>query len=300
MKDYKASKYTRSAVKCNRLREEKKPKPPRPPRDWGATFARLKRGALLFGRGLAVVTAVAALVIGVRVAVFESSTFRVATVRVESSGRIAADVIRAQSNIRPGQSMFDIDLELVGRKIAENPWIATARVERRFPREVVIHVSEHLPAAVINLGCLYYVDESGVVFKPLEAGDKVDYPLLTGIERQTLIDQPEETQRLLAGAIELLKVVAARPAFHLGKVSEVHIDANGGYDLLTLNGGVPIRVGFDNYAAKLARLERVLPELEARMPIVRYVDLNVVDRVIVKLDTSLVTGKDKNNGATKG
>lgn len=290
MRDYKsyrsdsvtATRYTRSKVKANRKRKE-----PTPPRDWQGLIHKLAIGGKWLGLGGAVIGAGALVVAGGKFMVYDSPFFRVDTVQVENASRVGAEQICDSSDIRRGASMFSLDLDLIGRKIEENPWIATAQVQRVFPRTVTIKVTEYEPMAIINLGCLYYVAPDGTVFKPLESSDKIDFPLLTGIDQTDILDRPEESRQLLAGAVELLQVLAARTAFHVGKISEIHIDPSQGYEMLTFEGGVPIKIGFDHYEQKLARLERIFAELEPRLPVTQYIDLNAVDRVIVKLDPSL-------------
>jgi cell division protein FtsQ len=49
-------------------------------------------------------------------------------------------------------------------------------------------------------------------------------------------------------------------------------------------GGVPIRIGFDHFSAKLDMLEKIYGELKPRLSSLRYIDLNVMDRVIVRVD----------------
>ena len=65
------------------------------------------------------------------------------------------------------------------------------RCDRVFPREVVIPVHERVPQAIINLGYLYYVDGGGEIFKVLSSDDRLDFPVITGIDRQFLLENPE-------------------------------------------------------------------------------------------------------------
>lgn len=262
------------------------------PRDWSKILHR----ALTAG----VVTVGTVLVIGGTLILWElvsdSRFFSVESIRVENQAMVSAEEVRDLSDVVPGLSIFDLDLELIGRKIAENPWIAEARVERVFPREVVIRVREHVPAAIANLGCLYYVDGDGVVFKPLAAGDRIDYPLVSGLDRQFLLDQPQEAGALLKEGMTLLQELQRRTVFGVNQISEIHLDANEGIDIYTLVSGVPIRMGHGNFAEKLDRLERVYTELVPRLAVLQYIDLNVVDRVIVKVDSSLTLAPEGNPG----
>ncbi len=264
-----------SRVKANRRKRE-----PRQPRDWKKLFRRLLGVSLWAGGG---VLAVAALLFGTEM-LLASDYFRVERVQVLGNGRVATQEIVDLSNVHPGQRIFDLDLEMIGRKIGENPWIAEARVERIYPREVVIRIAERTPRAVINLGYLYYVDGTGTIFKLLDTGDSLDYPVVTGIDRRQLLESPQETRQQLVEAMGLLEELAKRHGFTLADVSEVQIDPAAGLTLYTTSGGVPVRMGFGQFEHKLDRLEHLYAELRPRLPVLKYIDLNVVDRVIVKLE----------------
>ena len=275
MRDFKTDKPAR--VKGNRLKREKQP------RDWRKLLPRLLGIGLFLGKlALAVLLVGGALLAGRTV--FHSGYFAIAKVQVENLNRLQEDEVVGLSDIRIGGNIFDLDLEAIGRKIAENPWVAEAEVQRVFPREVVIKVREREPKAIINLGYLYYVDGEGEIFKVLNSDDRLDYPALTGIDRRFLLDNPEEAHQLLKDAMALLAQLEARRIFSLGEVSELHIDREDGFSVNTLRSGVPVRLGFKDFAGKLDRLERIYPQLKGRLAGLKYIDLNVADRVIVKLD----------------
>ncbi len=261
-------------VKKNRRRQERRP------RDWKKLFRVVFR--LGVSLGTFVLLACGAVLIGRLI--FDSDYFKIAAVNVENEQRVSAQEILALSEIRTGVSIFEIDLKAIGRKIEENPWIASAGVRRIFPQEVHIRVVEREPRAIVNLGYLYYLDAAGEVFKVLEPNDALDFPVVTGIDRTYLLESPDEARRLFSEAVGLLERIKTRSVFGITELSEIHIDPNDGFQLHTLAGGVPIRMGKGDFEDKLDRLERIYPELKPRLHALRYIDLNVADRVIVKLD----------------
>jgi cell division protein FtsQ len=277
--DLKAGKPAKT--KTNRRKRESRP------RDWKKFF----RVTLRLGVSLGTVVLIGFGAVLVGRLIFESDYFRIASVRVENESRVSSKEILALSEIRTGTRIFELDLDAIGRKIAENPWVATAGVRRIFPQEVLIRVVEREPRAIVNLGYLYYLDGTGEVFKVLEPGDSLDFPVFTGIDRTYLLESPEEARRLFAEALALLEKLEARAIFGAGELSEIHIHPADGFHLHTLVGGVPIRMGRGNYDDKLDRLERIYPELRPRLQALKYIDLNVIDRVIVKLDTTGVRRK---------
>lgn len=255
----------------------------RPPRDWSRVLARCLRLGLALGAACLVL---AGGFFGGRL-LFESGYFGVDRILVENLKRVSREDILSLSDVRPGMNLLDLDLRLIGRKIEENPWIAKAEVQRVLPRDLVIRVSEREPKAVINLGYLYYLDGEGKVFKVLEPQDALDYPVITGIERQYLIDNEKDAEAILKQAAALLDEMQSRQIFNLKEISELNITPSGEVSLYTYTGGVQIMLGKDGFAAKLDRLEKIYPELKLRLMTLKYIDLNVADRVIVKTDNRL-------------
>ncbi len=271
----------RAKIKRNRLLEE------REPRDWKKIFHRALRLAVF---SFSAILVVAGGTLSAQV-ILDSGYFHISSIRVENAARVGEEEIVALSDIRLGSSIFSLDLAMIGAKIEENPWIAQAAVERLFPSEVVIRVRERVPKAIINLGYLYYVDGEGEVFKVLGGGDRLDFPVITGLDRTEMLQDPEPPRRKLREAMALLLELEGREVFNLAQVSEIHIDEVEGFRLYTNRGGVPVRFGHRGFRQKLDRLERIYPELEPSLQALKYIDLNVADRIIVKLDNRRRTGR---------
>jgi cell division protein FtsQ len=237
---------------------------------------------------LAMLTGLAYLVGQVLVA---SDYFKVRQIRVENQRRISREEILALSDIRAGSNIFELDLDRIGERIEENPWIAGAQVRRVFPDKLHIRVEERVPRAIVRLDYLYYLDASGEIFKMVEHGDRLDFPVISGIDRQELIDRPAQARRHLGEALALLDNLAARQVFGLSEVSELLVDDSAGITLYTCSGGVPVRIGRSGFDVKLDQLEHIFPELKTRLAAIDYIDLNVARRVIVKTDAGDVRGK---------
>ncbi|MEZ4600173.1 MAG: cell division protein FtsQ/DivIB [Syntrophotaleaceae bacterium] len=281
MRDIKNSRAPRVKGKANRFKKQ------RTPWAWRRFFGKLLRVSVYLV-SIALLTCGGVLTARMLVA---SDFFAVARVRVENQQRLSQEEILALSDIQVGANIFDLDLDMIGRKIEENPWVATACVERIFPDEVMIRVSERRPAAIVSLGYLYYVDETGEIFKVLDAKDSLDYPLISGMDRQRLLEKPEESRNELRAAVELLAQLDRRNIFQLDEVSELSLDAREGMTLYTYHGGVPVRLGTSGFGDKLDRLEAVYRELQPRLAAIDYIDLKVAERVIVKLDDKFSRGK---------
>lgn len=272
MNDFKANKQKK--IKTNRRKQEKQP------RDWKKLFHCLLRIGIASGTGFLLASGAfltAQLLL-------ESGYFDVKQIRVEHQVRVSEAEILEASDIKLGDSLFDLELHMIGRKIEEQPWIARADVERTFPDQVVIRVVERVPRAIIDLDFLYYVDAGGEVFKMLEAGDRLNFPVISGIDRQSLLEHAEQSKDCLKLALRLVDELERRSLFNLDAVSEIYYDAQEGLIVHTQAGGVPVLFGSEGFSDKLDRLEKIYPELKPRLLALKYIDLNVADRVIVKLD----------------
>ncbi len=258
----------------NRVKRERKPINWRPMVTWGT---RIVLGVLVVA------------VVGI--AGYEGYRFasrvkinllQVEAIEVSKLRHLTRDEVVDLTGVRPGDSMLGLRLRRIGEQLAKNPWVETVQVRRYFPHTLSIEVAEREPVAVMNMGFLYYMDAKGEVFKPLNQGDSLNFPVITGVTEEELTRDPKGTKEMLAGAVALMDMLKKGSAFTLADVSEIHIDKGFGLTLFTAAGGVPVRLGKEGYEAKLARFATVYGELKAQMAAVEYIDCDYQDKIIVK------------------
>jgi cell division septal protein FtsQ len=173
-------------------------------------------------------------------------------------------------------------LKRVGEQLQKNPWAEKVKVRRYFPHTLAIEISEREPVAIVNMGYLYYLDKKGEIFKPLNEGDRLDYPVLTGINEEDMGKDPAGARDALKGALALMALLKGVQFPALADISEIHYDKGYGFTLFTVQGGVPVKLGNSAFGEKLARLARIYPGLQAQMPTLEYIDLDYNDKIIVK------------------
>ncbi len=241
----------------------------------------LKKGGRILGV-LAMVAMVAFFGAELYTRLFRVSLLNVERIEVTNLQRLQQEEVLAMTGVNPGEDMFGLDLRRIGAQLEKNPWIKTVRVKRRFPHTLAIEVTEREPVAIVNLGYLYYLDRDGELFKPLAAGDRLDYPILTGLGEDDAGKDPKRYGEALKSAVEIIALLRAGTSFTLEDVSEIHLEPGFGVTLITVQGGVPVRLGNERFAEKLTRLARIYKELQAQMPALSYIDLDYNDRIIVK------------------
>jgi cell division protein FtsQ len=208
--------------------------------------------------------------------------FRLKTVEVSSSKRLSREEILAMAGAEPGRDLLRMNLKRMGEQIAQNPWVETVRIRRYYPDGLSISIVEREPLAVVNMGFFYYLDKKATVFKVLNQGDRLDYPVVTGFSEEDLSSDPAGTKEALQATCELLKILREKGAFILADVSEIHYDKGYGFTLFTASGGLPVKIGSGDFSGKIERFAKIYQELMAQRPTLHYIDLDYNDKIIVK------------------
>jgi cell division protein FtsQ len=259
----------------NRLKKQSKPRKPINYRSFLRKLAKVACGAALVSlAGLS----------GYELYRLAAKTTFLSLERIEVTNlkRLSRQEVVALAGVKQGDAMLALRLQSIGEQIAKNPWIEKVKIRRYFPDTLTIEVAEREPVAVVSMGYLYYLDTKGEIFKPLNEGDRLDYPVLTGISEEDMGKDPSGSKAMLKVTLELIAQLKSRTDFRLDDISEIHYDKGYGFTLFTASGGVPVKLGNDNFGEKLARFARIYRDLQAQMPTLQYIDLDYSDKIIVK------------------
>ena len=175
--------------------------------------------------------------------------------------------------IQPGQNILAVNVDVLARRVAVNPWIKNVYVGREFPNRIVVDVRERYPIALVKQGSEFYLmDSDGNVFKRLAQGDEVDLAIITGINVQD-----KTKSKLTLDTISLLKVFSGSNLYSfLGAISEAHVDDVFGLFLLT-DKGLYLKMGVSDFEKKLRKLALVLNEREKRGISNNYLNVDLAD-----------------------
>jgi len=214
--------------------------------------------------------------------VSRATLFKLETIEVSPLKKLSRGEVVAMAGVKPGDSLLGLKLKGVVEQLSKNPWVEQVQVKRYFPHTLSISLSERTPLAVANVGCLYYLDAKGQLFKALADGDRLDYPLITGVAEDDLVKDPAGSKDAFKSALTLIDTLRAGKVFGLEDVSEIHYDKGFGFTLFTMQGGVPVRVGNGGFSEKIARLSNIYQDLKPQMQALDYIDLDYSDKIIVK------------------
>ncbi len=218
--------------------------------------------------------------------VHSAKAFAIRDIEISGLSRLSRAEVLAAAGLAVGQNVFEVSPEQARAHLLHSPWVAEARVTRRLPGSFRIELSEQQPAALLQLERLYLVSEEGSVLKPVQPGDPVDLPVITGVDTAQFRGDLGYRTSLLVAAVTLLHDYRDVGLWRREPLAEIHVDGDAGFALYVGQDPMLVRVGQRPYGKKLRRLRQILDELRADRERPAYVYLDNVrrpDRVAVRL-----------------
>ncbi len=218
----------------------------------------------------------------VYVHLLEDPCFRVREIEVEGGRKIPKETLLSLTVIEGMPNLFSVKLKEVIKRLETHPWIEQVRVRKVFPDKILIQIEERKPMAIIQLEDLYYIDAKGEIFSRVGEGDEYNYPYITGLSRQVLEKDPTEAKRMIAKALEILRIEGKEKLPPLEEISEIHMEKAFGIQCFTKTGGVEVRMGWEDFGEKLAKLSLIWADLRKRGVSAVSVDCSDLKRMVVK------------------
>lgn len=239
--------------------------------DQAAVRAAAKSTAVRTMKGLAVIALLVAICAATawgasrgKTYLYTSPTFAIEGFAFEGTRHADEEELARLSGIGLGDNIFEADLVAAEKAMSAHPWVRRLSLERDYPRTVTVRVIEHEPAALADLGGLYYVDAEGEPFKKLGPGEDGDLPILRGVSREDYLAREAEVEELFREALEALAAYREAGLEKTAPASEVKVDRVDGLILYCGKDAVAVKLGFEGYREKFGRLEQLLAELRSR------------------------------------
>jgi len=201
-----------------------------------------------------------------------AKTFALARLTFEGVAHADEAELARLTGINAGDNIFQIDTLAAERALSAHPWVRRVSIEREIPRAVVVRVIEHRPAALAELGGLYYVSDAGKAFKRLGPGEPADFPILRGPSREEYAAHGEEVEALFRDALEAMAAWRDAGLDKRAPLSEIKVDRLEGLTAVCGRDATAVKLGTGDYREKLERLDRLLTELSrkgARAEVIR-------------------------------
>lgn len=217
-----------------------------------------------------------------------SPYFRIKDIKnIEISGthRLSPDLIREWARLGPETNLLALRPHRAEQAITAHPWVARAEITRKWPNRVQIKITEREPAALVQLGELYYADRQGNLFKPLSPGDPLDFPVITGLKQEEFI--PDQGGPLIYSQVmEVMDTLKeAAPPLNLANISEIHADRERGFTVFANGLKSGVHLGLTDFPAKLQKFAQIWPVLTQKgyLNQVSIINLDYPQRALLSL-----------------
>lgn len=192
---------------------------------------------------------------------------RLESARVEGLERLSEKEILRAANLRAGLNIMQLSLDDIAARVMKVPGVKSARVSPKIPYRVQIAVEEREPIACLQKEKIFLVDDQGVLFPTVGAGELIDLPVITG---EVAANKSNAGLRRAVAFIAKTKEAYPTIYSHLGEV----IVKGGKIEFRLKEGGAAVLSGDPTSPATLVKLEQFLiqrgGELTSRS---QYVDL---------------------------
>lgn len=187
-----------------------------------------------------------------------SDFFQITDISIDGCRRLSKSRVLELSGVDIHANLLTLGADEARGRIEADAWVAKAVIERHWPNQLEVKITERKPVAMINLSSgLHFVDRKGVVFAPALPPEDIDFPVISGLAE---IGEPgSESHGAMLAALRFVGYAGGgNPVLPRQNISELQVAADGGLILLLADRPFPIYLGRERLKTKYYRLARVL------------------------------------------
>lgn len=233
--------------------------------------------------GVAAATALLGAAVGGVQWALVSPRFAVQASDVDVTGlsRLTREEVLSAAGLEGARNLLRLDPVAMVGGIEALPQVRRAEVIRRLPNRVQIVIEERRPFTLVHAGRLHWIDESGVAMGPEPRAVSAPMPVLSGLSAEELAAAGRAPSPRMTAGLALLRVLLRTGGPLVGQISEVDVSRGDGPVLYTLDG-IEVRLGAEDWEARIARLLGVLAQLSSTGEAVSAIDLRFRNQIILK------------------
>ncbi len=213
-----------------------------------------------------------------------SQYFRLDKIAVKGiNSSLREEVVKA-SGLEGVENLFSIDMAEIQRKIEAHPWIRSASLKRGLPHTLYVEAEAQKALAIALLDDMYFINEHGVAFKQVEQDEYRDFPVITGLKKESGVNGESIGRVLLfLGTLDF-----GNTRFSIEDISEIHVDRYGGISVYLVEHPFRVFMGKGDFVEKLHLLSRVTRHLKdnQRLYDVRIIDLDYPEGAVVGFENN--------------
>jgi len=206
--------------------------------------------------------------------------FKVKSIVFKGDYSIEKDVQSRLLSSYVGKNIFGVFSKDIQRTIKKDPKVKEAKIEKRYPSQILIDVFKKKPVFLVNLDDIYGLTENKEIIPLFEKGQTYSYPIITGLRLSSFNFYRQMTDRRIDLATRIYQAIKEVDPALFANISEISLRDVKNPVLFLLPYGVRVILGTGNYLLKTKRLKSILAQEDLEE--IKTIDLRFKSQALVK------------------
>ncbi len=216
----------------------------------------------------------------------QTTHFQARRITVSGLKRLDRQQLLTIAGIKEPVNILSVNLSVARKRLLAEPWIADATVRRKIPSELVIHIREEKPLAILEIvdGQCFIINGAGKVFKRTDNPESLYLPRVKGLEVSDLPAQGLPVTRSFQAVMTLFRLASKRDSLlPLSKIKNILLDREIGATVFLDKDNQAVKLGFGHYGKKIEVFGELMERLckVRRLADVKVIDLFDIHRIVI-------------------
>lgn len=251
--------------------------------------ARFRRACLNVLAGILAVMLMSLFFIFCHDIIIQSPYYKITSINVSGNKRLNVQEVLDAAHIKSDANLLQINVPLSRKYLLAHPWIVSAEITRDLPGNLLIHIEEQQPLAILDTGRKFLLNREGKVFKELSDTDAIELPVVEGLNYTDVVSPDTHRSQPYEAVMALLEL-GEKPDAVLPdqQIRRILVDRDDGITLFS-TGTVQsfsvnsVKLGYQDYAEKFVRLRKIISYFKnsKAIPGIDWIDLRQMNRVVI-------------------
>ena len=178
-----------------------------------------------------------------------------------------------------GKNLFKYDLAKATESLAKHPWILSASVQRKFPRQIQVELTERIPYARVKFNKIFLMDNFGKILSE-EKQEHKHLPLIVQPDKRT---KPENfSGEKVVQSLKTMHYFNKLPFFKNNPLDIADLKGDSRIIFFTRNRDLQIQMSMEALNDGFKKFMIVLDTLEDENMKIQMIDLSFKNQVVVR------------------
>ena len=176
-----------------------------------------------------------------------------------------------------GKNLFAINLAELNQRLSEHPWVKSSSLQRKFPKSLVIEITERVPYARVMKDQVYLMDNFGVILSP----EKPEYRHLPLIIMEKNKEKNLSNEKALY-SLKTMRYFNKLSFFKNNPLDGAVMKTHSRVLFVTRNRDLQIQMSMNELNEGFKNFMIILDSLDEKNLETKMIDLSFKDQVIIR------------------